>query len=90
MRLKDTFILAELNGDIVAVPLKEKDGFHGVIRLNSTGATVIQGLQDHLTEQQIAEKIVEEYEGVDYTHAREAVSKALNLLRENNLLETED
>ena len=34
MRLKDTFILAELNGDIVAVPLKEKDGFHGVIRLN--------------------------------------------------------
>ena len=90
MRLKNTFVLADLNGKTIAVPLREKNGFQGILRLNSTGATVIRGLQENLTEKQIAEKIVEEYEGVDFTHARASVSRALNLLRDHDLLEVEE
>ena len=90
MRLKIKCVLAELNGEYVAVPLKGEESFHGVIRLNDTGATIIRGLQDGMTEQQIAEKLTKEYEGVDYEHALESVSKAMQLLQDNNLLEVDE
>ena len=88
MKLKKQLIIAEVNGEYVAVPEIEENGSRMIIRLNSTGATILNGLQQNLTEQQIVGKLMQEYD-VDQVRAQKSVSKILELLKENNLIEEE-
>lgn len=63
MRIKEGFVLREVAGQVMVIATGEasKD-FHGMIRLNSTGKEIWQGLQEGLSEMEIIEKIQEKYQ----------------------------
>ena len=88
MQLKEKFVVTELGNDYIAVPVGgETDGFRGVVRLNETGAEILKGLSTGLNIDQIADKLVAEYEGVNLTRARAAVRKIVDQLLVKGLIE---
>ena len=63
MRIKKGFVLREVAGQnmVIATGEASKD-FHGMIKLNNTGKEIWQGLQEGLTETDIAKALQEKYE----------------------------
>lgn len=63
MRIKNGFVLREVAGQnmVIATGEASKD-FHGMIKLNNTGKEIWQGLQEGLSEEQIAKKLQEKYQ----------------------------
>ena len=63
MRLKEGFVLRDVAGQAVVIATGEasKD-FHGMVKLNETGRLVWLGLAKGLSDQQIADQIVEAYD----------------------------
>ena len=87
MKLKNGWMLTDLAGEYVAVPTEESaENFRGVVRLNETGKDVFQGLLDGLTEEQIVEKLLEQYDGVDRQGAEQAVKSVVERLKKEGLL----
>ena len=87
MKLKNGWMLTDLAGEYVAVPTEESaENFRGVVRLNETGKDVFQGLLDGLTEEQIVEKLLEQYDGVDQQGAEQAVKSVVDRLKKEGLL----
>ncbi|MBO4854743.1 MAG: PqqD family protein [Oscillospiraceae bacterium] len=87
MKLKAGWMLTELSDEYIAVPTGESaEGFRGIVRLNETGKDVFQGLLDGLTEAQIAEKLLERYDGIDRQGAEMAVKRVVDLLKKEGLL----
>lgn len=63
MRLKYTFETMELDDQVVAVPVGEgAEAFHGVIRLNETGAFIFELLKNDMTERDIVDAMKKEYD----------------------------
>ena len=62
MRIKKGFVLREVAGQnmVIATGEASKD-FHGMIKLNSTGRDIWQGLQEGLSEVEIAKGLEEKY-----------------------------
>ena len=63
MRIKKGFVLREVAGQnmVIATGEASKD-FHGMIKLNNTGKEIWQGLQEGLSEIQIAKGLQEKYQ----------------------------
>lgn len=63
MRIKEGFVLREVAGQTMVVATGEasKD-FHGIIKLNSTGKEIWQGLTEGLSKEEIIKKMAEKYE----------------------------
>lgn len=63
MRIKKGFVLREVAGQnmVIATGEASKD-FHGMIKLNNTGKEIWQGLQDGLSEAEIAKNLQEKYQ----------------------------
>ena len=63
MRIKSGFVLREVAGQVMVIATGEasKD-FHGMIKLNATGKEIWLGLQEGLSEEDIAKKLQEKYE----------------------------
>lgn len=63
MRIKNGFVLREVAGQnmVIATGEASKD-FHGMIKLNNTGKEIWQGLQEGLTEDEIAKGLEEKYQ----------------------------
>ena len=63
MRIKRGFVLREVAGQnmVIATGEASKD-FHGMIKLNNTGKEIWQGLQEGLSETDIAKGLQEKYE----------------------------
>ena len=57
------------------------------MRLNETGRDIWQGLADGLSETEIADKLIELYNGVDKEKAQKAVKSVVDKLKEEGLLE---
>ncbi len=88
MRLKKGWTLTELAGGYVAVPAGESaQNFYGIVRLNETGRDIWEGLENGLSETDIAKKIVELYDGVDWNQAQKAVKNVVDKLADEGLLE---
>ena len=87
MKLKSTFTLAELGGETVAVPLIETKDFHGIVKLNESGAEVFRGLIEGENREQLAARLMNRYEGLDAETAKQAVSAVLDTLKDAGLLE---
>ena len=87
MKLKQTLIFQRLGDDTVIVPVGEaaKD-FHGILRVNDSGAAIVRYFADGLDEAAAAVKLTEDYE-VELDQAREAVRAMLAKLREARLTE---
>lgn len=87
MKLKSTYTLVEMAGEYVAVPVGGTDDFKGIVRLNTSGAEVFRGLQDGLNENQLAERLMSEYDGLDLETAKKAVKIVTSGLMAQGLLE---
>ena len=86
MKIKDSFTLAELAGEYVAVPLNE-GSFRGVVKLNESGAEVFRGLTEGEGRQQLVQRLMKKYEGLDAETAETAVDTVLQTLKDAGLAE---
>lgn len=83
MRIKKGFVLREVAGQnmVIATGEASKD-FHGMIKLNSTGKEIWQGMQEGLSEAEIANGLQEKYQ-IDGEKAledtREFIGKMLEM-----------
>lgn len=85
MKIKSGFVIREIAGQYMAVPVGERvNDLHGMIALNETGAFIWKLLENEKTEEELARALTEEYE-VSYEEALEAVREFLELILNENL-----
>lgn len=88
MKIKGDFVLREVMGQSVAVPVGETSkNFHGMIKLNASGAEIWKDLEKGLTKEQIAQKIVEQYDGIEMDEALLKVEKFFTKLQDAGIIE---
>lgn len=86
MKIEKEFILREIAGDYVIVPTGQTAlEFNGLITVNELGAFIWKQLQQDITEEELIQAILEEYE-VDQETARHDVKEFLNKLTECRIL----
>lgn len=87
MKLKCEFVLREVVGEMIAIPVGEAAvGFNGMICLNPVGEVIFRGLQAAQTRDEILETILERYD-VSREEALEDLDAFLRGLKEKGLLE---
>ena len=86
MKIKKGFAKRNIAGENIVVPLGNKNQFNGMITLNETSSFLWDCLTKDTSEQQIAQKVVDEYD-IDLETALGDVNKFVTMLRENNLLD---
>ena len=88
MKIKDGFVLTEIGESCVAVATgAAAESFHGVVRLNDTAAFIWRGLSDGLSEEEIAARMLAEYEGIDLEKTKKAVRSIVERLESDGFLE---
>ena len=89
MKLEKEFVLREIAGDYVIIPVgKTVIEFNGLITVNEVGVSIWNMLQNEVTFDQIVQGILNEYE-VEESVAREDIREFLDQLIDGGLL-TED
>lgn len=87
MKIRKGFVLREIADSIVVVPtgdlMKE---FKGMINLNATGKFIWELLQEEMTIDQVADKLMERY-GIDQEKAKQGAENFVKKLKEANVLE---
>ena len=76
MKLKDTFVTQEMDGEQVMV--EAGGGFSGMVRSNATAAFIIDRLKDETTPEAILEAMVQKYDG-----PREQMASDIDMVLEN-------
>lgn len=86
-KIKKGYVLREVAGQAVVIAVGEasKD-FHGMINLNCTGKDIWQGVQEGKTEDEIAQKLTEDYE-VSLEKAKEDTRVMLKKMYEAGVME---
>ena len=75
MKLKMQFILRDIVGETVLVPINEStSNFNGLITVNELGKFIWENLESSKDEEDLLHKILEEYE-VEEKEAEEAAEK---------------
>ncbi len=87
MKLKNNYTLTKLAGEYMAVSLDHPELFHGLIKLNESGAEIFRLLSEGKSESEIARELMEKYEDLDAATAEKAVSMVIGKLNEAGLLE---
>lgn len=83
MKIKPGFILRQLGGENVVVPIGiAGETFNGMIRLNETGALLWQELAGGAEEDQLVQKLLDSCDGVDEQTARADVRDFLDSIRD--------
>lgn len=86
MKLKEGWVLTEMDGEYVAVPTKESaEKFSGVVRLNETAKDIWQGLAEGLDEAGLEKKLLSLYEATP-EQAKKAVQNVIAALKAEGLL----
>ena len=86
MKIKEGFILRKVGTQYVAAATgKASENFNGIIRLNESGAFVFRQLQEGATAEELAARLLEEYD-VDEAAARQDVDRFLAALKEADAL----
>ena len=86
MKLKNNYTLTGLAGEYVAVPLDGGSDFHGIVKLNESGAEVFRGMQEGQDEAQIARRLMEKFE-IDMETAEKAIRIVVDELSAAGLME---
>lgn len=87
MRIKEGFVLRDVAGQAVVIAVGEASKeFHGMINLNSTGKVIWQGVENGLSEDEIADKLAERFE-VDHETAKGDVQRIIRKMQEAGVLE---
>lgn len=86
MKIEKEFILREIAGDYVIVPTGQTAlEFNGLITVNEIGAFIWKKLDQDITEDELVQAILEEYE-VDEETARNDMEEFLDKLMECKIL----
>lgn len=86
MKIEKEFILREIAGDYVIVPTGQTAlEFNGLITVNEIGAFIWKKLDQDITEDELVQAILEEYE-VDEETARNDMEEFLDRLTECKIL----
>lgn len=87
MKLKGEFILRQIMGETIAVPVGDSAlDFNGMICLNEVGEEIWKGLQAQMTEEEILARLLEQFD-VSRGEATADLEQFLSGLRQNGLLE---
>ena len=87
MKIDKQFILRMIAGDYVIIPTgKTALEFNGMITVNEQGAFLWKQLSDDITEEQLVDALLNEYD-VDRQTAQEDVAEFLQVLRHYDILE---
>ncbi len=87
MKLKYEFVINDVADTCVAVPVgKNAEDFKGYIRLNETGASIFKLLLNDVTEEQIVDSLLKEYEDADRQEITETVKEFLQKLKESGAI----
>ncbi len=87
MKLKNNYTLTGLGNEYVAVPLDGAENFHGIVKLNESGAEVFRGLSEGQDPKQVAQRLMEKYSGLDAATADKAVSVVIDQLKASGLID---
>lgn len=86
MKLKYEFAVREIMGEYVMVPLGAGAlEFSGMISTTETGATLVEALKEHVTRQELLQRLLDEYE-IDEATAAADLDEFLNQLKRLNLI----
>lgn len=87
MKIKEGFVTREIADTIVAVPTGELVNiFQGMIKLTASSKFVWDLLQEDITIDEIANKLVKKY-NIDFEKAKADTEKFIHNLKANNLIE---
>ena len=86
MRIKDGIILTPLGDSFVAVSTDDSSNSKMMIKMNKTSADVWRFIEDGFDEKEIAAKLVEKYDGVDYEHALQNTLYIIDVLKQKGIL----
>ena len=86
MKLKEGMVLTHVGDDYVAVSAGGPDEFHGVVRMNKTGAAIWSMIAEGRGREEIARGLLDRYDGVDYAAALDEADRIIAILREEGLL----
>ncbi len=88
MKIKDGFILREIAGSYVVVPVgHDMVDFSSMITTNETGAFLWKELENGADEAQLCKALLAEYEGIDEAGAMADIAEFVASLKDNNILE---
>ena len=85
MRLKDTFITHDSDGEQVLIDVTSS--FAGLVRSNSTAAFIVECLKSDTTESAIVDKLLTEYKGADRPTVERDVANIIGKLRSIGAIE---
>ena len=89
MKMQEGFVMREVAGQYVVVAVGEASKtFHGMIKLNSTGKDIWEGLEKGLTEEEIVEVLVDKYD-VQNSDVKNDVQEFLKQMREVGIIVNE-
>lgn len=88
MKIKDGYILSEVAGTTVVVPIDPDHTFRNMVKLNETGKLLWEKLLTGAQVDTLVAAIVEEYE-IDDATARKDVLRFLDTLRAYGVLSEE-
>ena len=86
MKIKDGYLLSEVAGTAVVVPVNPDHTFRNMLKLNGTGKLLWEALLTETTEEAIISLLVAEYE-IDVAVAAADVERFLATLRTYGVLE---
>ena len=86
MKIREGFVLREVEGQAIVIATgKVSKEFHGMIRLNSTGKMIWQGIEEGLSEKEISMRLSDIF-GIDVHKAEEDTKKMIQQLKEAGFL----
>ncbi len=88
MKIKDGYLLREVAGTPVVVPLSSDTTFRNMLKLNATGKFLWEHLAEATTREALVSVLLDEYE-VEEARAAADVDAFLATLRELGVLEDE-
>lgn len=86
MKIKDGFLLRQVAGKTVVVPVGSGLDLNVMITLNGTGAFLWERLQTETDAQALTDALLAEYD-VDETRARESVDAFVQRLKDHDFLQ---
>lgn len=87
MKIKGEYILDDIGGEKMAVPLTANEGSRaGLVKLNEVGAFLWEHLQEETTKEELVQAVTDVYE-VETAKASLDVERFLDKLRVQDLIE---
>jgi Coenzyme PQQ synthesis protein D (PqqD). len=87
LKIKEGFMLREVAGQWIVVPLGERVvEFSGIMTLSESGAELWRKMEQSTTQKELIDTILSEY-NVDEETAKEDVLEFVNKLKDKNLIE---